>query len=772
MAPNDRIIIVVAVLLMVVSLSAGALLVPHIIEERTDKQLTASADMQDALPPDVAALYMGLGSFRGLMVDILWGRLETMKNEGKYWEAAQLAEWVTKLQPRFPQVWSYHAWNLAYNVSVATHTPDERWSWVSKGVTILRDQGIPMNPESVLLYKELAWIFLHKIGQFSDDMHWHYKKRLAMEWHMLLGPPREGRVPSVDRLGNPVLTKDGKPILEYAAIADQRPIAWAYEDYLNRTTLPTKIRNELERLAEDTYVGEALEPLGAHKFDRFKVKLNRLAPTLDEQAAERIAPLVKMTAEHDTQMRRDPLVRLREDAPDVAAQYDALVAMGLDLDGEFTDERLIREIGLLLGRVDSFAFELLGLDEARPLGPIQTKLVAWLVDPEIAHARRRLLGFFRARILRDRYHMDPSWMLQLAEGDWFLADGDRAERKMFTSESDEEDIDVSIPIDWRHPAAHGLYWSSLGVKVSHGLRRPEDYDVLNTDRQVLHALQAMTHNGQIIFDPVQDYYNQLPDPRFIDAYHYAVFGAWDRITKLKKDKLKDVGVAPESFQAGHENFLIWSTNTAYFWGREKQAARYYAMLREHYSDFFQDRKDRYSRPLEEFVLTEFYKEEGGTSLYEANAAIFGRIRMAIQQGLLNGRGDLAKKYLSEAARAHKIYQDKQNYETEGAEGQNRMALKPFGQMVSDMLSQFLESPSLPLLAKARAWKTAENWMKLPVYDRVGPKLQAMCKAYKPPLPMARLFPEPLGLDAYRQRQKEAQEAAEKENKPDAPTIRK
>ena len=42
------------------------------------------------------------------------------------------------------------------------------------------------------LYRELSWIFFHKVGRWSDDMHWYYKRQLAMEWQLLLSSPPQG----------------------------------------------------------------------------------------------------------------------------------------------------------------------------------------------------------------------------------------------------------------------------------------------------------------------------------------------------------------------------------------------------------------------------------------------------------------------------------------------------------------------------------------------------------------------------------------------------
>src|SRR6185436_15210691 len=74
---------------------------------------------------------IALGAFRGIFVNFLWIRANDMKEAGKFFDAIQLASTITKLQPRFPRVWVFHAWNMAYNISVTTQTPEERWAWVN-----------------------------------------------------------------------------------------------------------------------------------------------------------------------------------------------------------------------------------------------------------------------------------------------------------------------------------------------------------------------------------------------------------------------------------------------------------------------------------------------------------------------------------------------------------------------------------------------------------------------------------------------------------------
>jgi hypothetical protein len=59
---------------------------------------------------------------------------------------------------------------------------------VKNGYELLRDQGIELNPRSILLYRQLAFIFQHKIGAVSDDAHKYYKLQLAEMMEPLLGP--------------------------------------------------------------------------------------------------------------------------------------------------------------------------------------------------------------------------------------------------------------------------------------------------------------------------------------------------------------------------------------------------------------------------------------------------------------------------------------------------------------------------------------------------------------------------------------------------------
>ena len=111
----------------------------------------------------------GLGGFRGIISEIIWFRADRLQDEGRFSEMAQLANMLTTLEPRTPEVWAYAAWNLAYNISVMMPTHEDRWRWVEAGLKLLRDDGLRLNPESPELHREISWLFLSKIGGAIDQ---------------------------------------------------------------------------------------------------------------------------------------------------------------------------------------------------------------------------------------------------------------------------------------------------------------------------------------------------------------------------------------------------------------------------------------------------------------------------------------------------------------------------------------------------------------------------------------------------------------------------
>ena len=184
---RDKVIWFVCIVLAVALFIAAGVQLDFINAERQDMGLIL--DKPENVPPSLAFATIATGAFRGLLVDVLWIRADNLKEEGQFFDAKQLAEWITILQPRFASVWEFQAWNMAYNISVTIPAtrPDQRWRWVKNGYELLRDKGIEKNPRSILLYRELARTFQHKIGGISDDAHRYYKLQLALAMEPLVG---------------------------------------------------------------------------------------------------------------------------------------------------------------------------------------------------------------------------------------------------------------------------------------------------------------------------------------------------------------------------------------------------------------------------------------------------------------------------------------------------------------------------------------------------------------------------------------------------------
>jgi hypothetical protein len=170
----------------------------YLNKQREALGLTRTAVLENA-PPVLMFTTVALGGFRGLIANALWIRANDMQENGKYFEMVQLADWITKLQPTIVTVWVHQAWNMAYNITVKFPDHEDRWIWVKRAIELLRDQAIKYNPHEPLIYRELGWIFQHKMGHYMDDATETYKKEWALEMNKLFGNKKA----NFDELINP-----------------------------------------------------------------------------------------------------------------------------------------------------------------------------------------------------------------------------------------------------------------------------------------------------------------------------------------------------------------------------------------------------------------------------------------------------------------------------------------------------------------------------------------------------------------------------------------
>ena len=60
---------------------------------------------------------------------------------------------------------------------------------MNEGIRLLREKALRANPDDLVLHKELAFFFMHKLNGNSDDAHLFYKRKFAERWHNILSEP-------------------------------------------------------------------------------------------------------------------------------------------------------------------------------------------------------------------------------------------------------------------------------------------------------------------------------------------------------------------------------------------------------------------------------------------------------------------------------------------------------------------------------------------------------------------------------------------------------
>ena len=120
-----------------------------------------------------------LGGFRGPLVMGLWIRAEEEKNQQQWWNVKTYHEIIAHLQPNFPSVYVFNAWNLAYNLSVQWHELENKYVWVQDGARYAQ-KGVWINPESPDILFQMADIYGQKLAA-SNPERYYYRQRFAAD---------------------------------------------------------------------------------------------------------------------------------------------------------------------------------------------------------------------------------------------------------------------------------------------------------------------------------------------------------------------------------------------------------------------------------------------------------------------------------------------------------------------------------------------------------------------------------------------------------------
>jgi hypothetical protein len=127
---------------------------------------------------------MSLG-FRSVAATSLWLNAidaQTVKDWDRF--AASLNT-LMKIQPNFHKVWDYQAHNLSYNTSVEFDDYEQRYSWVKKGLELLRE-GLTYNRRDHRFTDALGRFTGQKIGKSDEKVEFRELFRFDSDYHSSL----------------------------------------------------------------------------------------------------------------------------------------------------------------------------------------------------------------------------------------------------------------------------------------------------------------------------------------------------------------------------------------------------------------------------------------------------------------------------------------------------------------------------------------------------------------------------------------------------------
>jgi hypothetical protein len=712
---NARVIQLVSLLAAAGFLFAATRFSAPINVGRANFDMMGADSIEQGTPPEYAFAIQAFGAFRGILTNIAFIRAETYKEQGRYYDAMQLAAWICKLQPRFPTVWEFQSWNMAWNISVTTYTPEERWNWVYNGARLIRDEGLRYNPRAINLYKQLAWIFVNKMSETADQFHQFYKRNWAWRMHLVLGSPPDplGRYRpdesfdpveieiGQDRLGQATLKEAERRVERLRQKVEERGKPWDISAYEAAVAFVERIKRG----------AEAGDPDGDGEL------------TADEVAKQAAYDRIKSIADAP-----DTLDELYGEFPDARRMVADLRAFGVNINDDVIREDQYMKEGVGLGEAFFFRYRmlteppallaaLLRNPEPDPDTPKRERLAEILGLAPRSEAGFALVRFLEKKVLRDVYKLRADRMADL--------------------------MATFGPIDWRVVDAHSVYWVNEGLIATEDSIRNIRNDKTNTARLIFFSLRNLMQRNRITFEPYTTninyaYINFNPDWNFIESMHqaYLTYGAM----LDPEPELKGAGV---TYRSGHINFLAEAVRMLYFADRVPEAAHYFEYLRETYGVKNGELEARYAKPLRDYVF-DTLAEDGG-SLNEKRSQIYGYLTQA-WFNLSQGNRAQAN-MLRQAAQ---VVWEKYNEEV-GEEEITKLALPPFREIQLDTLLSWYRQPAISqvsLVDKARLWNQLSPDFKLPLYDQLFEQLIQECDLYQ--FTLAKVAPPPAGLEQWRE----------------------
>jgi len=631
----------VYVMVALLAIASTTLMTPAIHAQRKEREL-----VQPPAPDDTAMsmLYTPLLAVgRAPLVDVLWIRATKLKEQGRIFDALQLAKTICKLQPKFAQVWAFMGWNMSYNISVTCSTPEERWRWVRNGYELIRDKGIPLNPNNTQLYKEFAWILFHKVGDFMDEMHLYYKLQFALIAENAMGTPPPDYV-RVGRARGDFYRDYDFPILAavpetYNGIFEHETLETIFNQYRLAGVQPAEALDLIDVPFSDTLKwvkglnrpGVSVREIGALR-DLLNVDLPEVRAFIDQlrlaaSEARGGGGLVELMQQNDDV---DALIaKISENGFDATKPgvFDALINATRtnvltmpDIPEELQDRRKNQFLNYLRSKDISAARRKLtqywdkraavDLDAARKeaapffddVRSFVEKLDDFGFDATDADTYLGIVDAVRDDILElpgisstEQVNKLPQFMSVWEDPKYKDARTTLEAIARRYRVHEEFKIDMlrvlrihnhfGMTFDFRLAETHALYWSNLGSEIGVDKRDPVDIHKLNTDRLEFYALQKMYHRGRVAMSPEADMGEPpllQPDLRVIPTLVRTFFEVSEDY--IKDERNPNNSKVSEQFRAGFVGFMRDSILASHEFGDDEMGRWLFGIVKREFPD--------------------------------------------------------------------------------------------------------------------------------------------------------------------------------------------
>ena len=188
-----------------------------------------------------------------------------------------------------------------------------------------------------------------------------------------------------------------------------------------------------------------------------------------------------------------------------------------------------------------------------------------------------------AKLLRDKYKMNPVWM--------------------------KEVDDHYGPLEWHLPESHAIYWAYLALHKTDP-RKLKHEDLMQCRRVIFQSLQLSFRRGRIVY----------PN-RNSNAFIYAPnLDVVPQAEASYREMMEQEPSMKDNIANGHKNFLKWAIYYLYLYGRRNEADHWWKYLHEKYPKSTPGVDD-----VESYVLDRAQETMGETSHDDAKAVLEGFI---------------------------------------------------------------------------------------------------------------------------------------------------